>query len=206
MGEPSRRWPYIYNLFLLSKEFVVAGQKSDKNKSQSNTGGIMGLVSKVLGVGAIVLGALFFAAMFDVAHLGLLHTFASSAIVLVPLFAVFALAALFMTPKAGADLDALSAQIASLGDVQSKFNSQVLNLQNQIDGFSGQDVETLKARNLELQKQLDEIQQAEREKIDGEFDTLRQRNIELEEQIKKWAFETVGGTVGSGQNKPAKAA
>jgi len=181
----------------------VAGQKEDKSKTKSSKGGMMGLVSKILGTGAVVLGALFFAAMFDVAHLGLLHTFASSAIVLVPLYAVFALAALFLSPKASADVEELQAQIASLSEFQSKATSQILKLQNLIDGFSGQDVETLKAKNQELQEQLDAIHQAEREKMDGEVDSLRQRNIELEEQIKKWAFETVGKTMGGEQSAEA---
>jgi hypothetical protein len=138
---------YIYNCLLSRKEFVVAAQKSEQSKARSNKGGMMGLVSKILGVAAITLGALFFAAMFDVGHAGLLHTLAGSSIVLVPLFAIFALAALFLTPKSGADLDELAAQIAALTEFKSKVTSQVLALQNNMDSMSGQDVETLRARN-----------------------------------------------------------
>jgi gas vesicle protein len=185
------------------KEFVVAAQNSDKTKTQGKKGGMMGMLSKVFGVGAITLGALFFAAMFDVGHAGLIHTLAGSAIVLVPLFALFAIAAMFIAPKSGADLEEMSAQVAALTEAKSKMTSQILTLQNHMDSMSGQDVETLKAKNQELQEQLDAIHQAEREKMDGEVDTLRQRNEELEAQIKQWALETISKNVGS--NKPAAA-
>lgn len=188
------------------KEFVVAAQKSDKTKPQGNKGGMMGMLSKVFGVGAITLGALFFAAMFDVGNVGLIRTLASSSIVLVPLFALFAIAAMFMTPKSGADLEEMSAQVAALTDAKSKMTSQIITLQNQMDSMSGQDVETLKAKNQELQEQLDAIHQAEREKIDGEFDTLRQRNEELEAQIKQWALDTISKNVAGEKPAAAKAA
>src|SRR5690606_40365345 len=113
------------------------------------------------GAGAIVLGALFFAAMFDLGQMGLIHTFASSAIVLVPLFAVFAMAALFMAPKPGADVDAQAAQIAALEEFRSKVTSQVLAVQGKLDSIAGPDVESLKAHNKELQAQLDAMLQAE---------------------------------------------
>ena len=184
----------------------MAAQKSDKSKAQDNKGGMMGLISKILGVAAITLGALFFAAMFDVGHAGLLHTLASSAIVLVPLFALSAIAALFMSPKSGADLDEMAVQIAALTESKSKITSQVLALQNKMDSMSGQDIETLQARNKELQDQLDAIHQAEREKIDGEFDTLRQRNQELEAQIKQWALETVTKSVAGEKTDTKRAA
>jgi len=181
----------------------VAAQNSDKTKTQGKKGGMMGMLSKVFGVGAITLGALFFAAMFDVGHAGLIHTLAGSAIVLVPLFALFAIAAMFTAPKSGADLEEMSVQVAALMDAKSKMTSQILTLQNHMDSMSGQDVETLKAKNQELQEQLDAIHQAEREKMDGEVDTLRQRNEELEAQIKQWALDTISKNVGS--NKPAAA-
>ena len=184
----------------------MAAQKSDKSKARSNKGGMMGMVSKVFGVGAITLGALFFAAMFDVGHVGLIHTLAGSAIVLVPLFALLAIGALFMTPKSGADLEEMAAQVAALTDSKSKMTSQILALQNQMDAMSGQDIEALKAKNQELQEELDAIHQAEREKIDGEFDSLRQRNEELEAQIKQWALDTISKSVAGDKSAAAKAA
>ena len=184
----------------------MAAQKSDNSKAQAGKGGMMGLVSKLLGVTSVTLGALFFAAMFDVGHAGLLHTLAGSAIVLVPLFALSAIAALFLTPKSGADLEEIAAQVAALTEAKSKLNSQVLGLQNQMDSMSGQDVETLRAKNKELQEQLDAIHQAEREKVDGEVDSLRQRNEELEAQIKQWALDTITKSVSGEKPAAAKAA
>lgn len=187
----------------------MASQKSDKGKAQTKAGGgMMGMVSKGLAATAIILGALFFAAMFDIAQLGLMDTFKGLAIALVPLFAVFALAAMFLAPKSGADAEAIAqaAQIAALCDFQSRATSQILTLQNTIDSLSGQDNETLKARNKELQQALDAIHQAERDKVDGEIETLRQRNEELEAQIKKWAFDAVGKTMAGAQAQPMKAA
>lgn len=189
----------------------MAAQKSDKSKTPAKPGGMMGLVSKLLGVSAIVLGALFFAAMFDVGQMGLIHTFASSAMVLVPMFAVFALAALFLAPKSGADLDAQAAQITALEEFRSKVTSQVIALQNKLDAASGPDIEALKAHNKELQAQLDAIHQAEREKMDSEVETLRKRNEQLEAQIKQWALETISKNVGGStqpqqQPQPKKAA
>jgi len=184
----------------------VAAQKSDKTNTQSNKGDTMGLISKVLGVAAITLGALFFAAMFDVGHMGLIHTLAGSAIVLVPLFALMSIAAMFMSPKSGADLDELSAQVAALNEFKSKITSQILTLQNNLDAMSSQDIETLKAHNKELQEQLDAYQQAEREKMDIEVDSLRKRNEELEAQIKQWALDTITKNVSGQAPKTAKAA
>lgn len=184
----------------------MAAQKSDNSKAQSKKGGIMGVLSKVFGVGAIMLGALFFAAMFDVGRAGLIHTLAGSAIVLVPMFALLSIGALFLSPKSGADLEEMAAQVAALSEAKSKMTSQILNLQNQMDAMNGQDVEALKAKNLELQEQLDAIHQAEREKIDGEFDTLRQRNEELEALIKQWALDTVSKSVAGQKSAAAKAA
>lgn len=186
----------------------MAASKSSKGKSQGNSGGMMALVSKALAILAVVFAALFFAAMFDVGHLGLSHSLEGLAIVLVPLFAVFAIAAMFLTPKSNADAAAIAnaAQINDLVDFQIKATSQILALQNQLDALSSQDNETLKARNKELQEQLDAIHQAERAKVDGEIEALRQRNEELEEQIKKWAFEAVGKTMAGEQAQPMKAA
>jgi hypothetical protein len=158
---------------LSRKEFVVAAQKSDKSKAQNGKGGLMGLVAKLLGVVAISLGTLFFAAMFDIGHAGLIHTLAGPAAILVPLFAVLSIGAMFLTPKSTADLDEQEAQIAALSEFQSKMKSQILTLQNQMDSMSGQDVEALRARNKELQEELDAIHQAEREKMDVEVDALR---------------------------------
>ena len=174
----------------------MAAQKSEKSKSQSGKGGIMGLVSKVLAVAAITLGAIFFAAMFDVGHAGLIHTLAGSAIVLVPLFAISALAALFAAPKAGSDVDELAAQVQALSETKTKMTSQILALQNQLDSMNGQDIEALRAKNKELQDELDAIHEAEREKMGVEVDSLRKRNEELEAQIKKWALDTVAKNVG----------
>ena len=184
----------------------MAAQKSEQSKAQSNKGGMMGMVSKALGVAAITLGALFFAAMFDVGHAGLLHTLAGSSIVLVPLFALFSIAAMFLSPKSGADLDELSAQVAALSEFKSKITSQVIALQNNMDSMSGQDVETLKLQNEELQAQLDAYQQAEREKMDVEVDALRKRNEELEAQIKQWALDTITKSISGDAPKAAKAA
>jgi gas vesicle protein len=186
---------------------VVAGQKSDKGKTtKKKSGGMMGLVSKILAVSAIAFAAVFFAAMFDVGHIGLHSKLKGVAIGLVPLYAALAIAALFLGPKPGADADAQASQIAALTDFQSKVTSQIIALQNQLDSFSGQDMESLKARNQELQAELDAIHQAERDKVDGEIEALRLRNEALEEQIKKWAFEAVDKTVNGEKVEPMKAA
>ena len=181
----------------------MAAQKSEKSKAQNGKGGLMGLLAKMLGVVAISLGTLFFAAMFDIGQAGLIHTLAGPAAILVPVFAVLAIAALFLTPKSGADLEEQEAQIAALTEFQSKIKSQILTLQNQMDSMSGQDVEALRARNKELQEELDAIHQAEREKMDVEVDALRQRNEELEAQIKQWALDTVSKNISGDAAKAA---
>ena len=186
----------------------MAAPKTSKAKTASPSGGMMGMVSKALAVLATIIATLFFAAMFDVGHMGLLGKLAGMSIVMVPLFAVFSVAALFLTPKSGADAAAIAhtAQIADLLEFQSKATSQIVTLQGQIDSLSGQDNDALRARNKELQAQLDAINQAEREKVDGQIEALRQRNEELEAQIKAWALEAVGKTVRGEQPQPMKAA
>lgn len=190
------------------KEFVVAVQKSDKGNAQNNKSGndMNGMISKVCSVTAVVLGALFFAAAFDLGHIGLMQTVQGLAIALVPLFAMLALAAVFMSSASATDAEAQTQQIATLNEFRSKITSQIITLQDQLDSLSSQDNETLKARNAELQAQLDEIHQVERDKVDSEIEALRQRNEELEAQIKKWAFDAVGKTMSGQQVQPMKAA
>ena len=186
----------------------MAAPKSNKSKTQDKSGGMMGMVSKAFAITAIILATLFFAAVFDVGHIGLHHSLLGVAIGLVPLFAILAIAAMFLTPKSNADAATLahSAQISELVDFQVSVTTQILALQNQLDSLSGQDNETLKARNQELQEALDAIHQAEREKVDSQMEALRLRNEELEEQIKKWALDAVGKTVAGEQPQPMKAA
>ncbi|MCY0095473.1 hypothetical protein [Hoeflea ulvae] len=185
----------------------MAGQKAEKGKApKKKAGGMMGMLSKVFALIAAVLASLFFAAMFDVAHLGLLQTLSGFAIGLVPLFAVLSIASMVLTPKPDADIEAQAAKIAGLSESLSKVTSQIVALQDQIDSLSGQDNETLKARNKELEAQLDAIHQVERDKVDGEIEALRRRNEELEEQIKKWAFEAVGKSISGEAVEPMKAA
>ena len=186
----------------------MAAPKTAKTKTPSKSGGMMGMVSKALSLISIILATMFFSAMFDVGHMNLLSTFAGMANILVPLFAVLSIAAMLLTPKSGADAAAIAnaAKIAELMEFQSKATAQILTLQNQIDSFKGQDNETLRERNKELQEQLDAIHQVEREKVDGQIEALRQRNEELEEQIKKWAIEAVGKTISGEQAQPMKAA
>lgn len=186
----------------------MAAPKSNKAKSANTSGGMMGMVSKTLAISATILGTLFFAAMFDVGHFNLLRTLADFGIVLVPVFAILVIGAMLFAPKSGADAASIAhtSQISDLQEFQSKATSQILALQSQIDSLSGQDNDTLKARNKELQAELDAIHQAEREKVDSQIEALRQRNEELEAQIKAWALEAVGKTVKGEQPQPMKAA
>ncbi|MDF1607396.1 hypothetical protein PZ897_04335 [Hoeflea sp. YIM 152468] len=184
----------------------MASQKSDTGKPESSTDAMMGLVSKMLAAITVILTTLFFAASFGVGPIGLMQTLKGLAIVLVPMLALCALAAIFLAPKAGAQAEAHTAKITALSEFQSKVASQILALQNQLDALSGQDIKALKARNAELQAELDAIHQLERDKVDGEIEALRKRNEELEEQIKKWAFEAVGKNVAGQPVQPMKAA
>lgn len=188
------------------KELVVAAKKKDKDNAPKKKSGMMGLVSKLLAVFAIILATVFFASMYDVGQMGLHHTIKGFAIGVVPVFAVLAITALFLSPKPATEGSVDIAQIAALQEFQSKATSQILALQNRLDSFSGQDLESLKARNEELEAELEAIHQAERDKVDGEIEALRQRNVELEEQIKKWAFEAVDKSVRGEDVEPMKAA
>jgi len=185
----------------------VAAQKTDKGKTpKKNAGNMMGMLSKVFALIAAVLATLFFAAVFDFGHLGLHRILGGFAIALVPLFAILTIAAMLLTPKPGADIEAQAAKITGLTDSLSKVTSQIIALQDQLDSLSGQDNETLRARNKELQAELDAIHQIERDKVDGQIEALRKRNEELEEQIKTWAFEAVGKSVSGEPVQPMKAA
>ncbi|OCW57944.1 hypothetical protein [Hoeflea olei] len=186
----------------------MAAAKPNKGKADGASGNMMGLVSKGLAVTATILASLFFAAALDLGHLDLAHTLSGPAIALVPLFAILAIAAMFLVPKSDADAAAIAnaAQIAELLEFQSRATSQIIALQNKVDSLSGQDAETLKARNKELQDQLDAIHQAERDKVDSQIEALRQRNEELEAQIKAWALEAVGKSVKGETPQPMKAA
>lgn len=186
----------------------MAAKKKDKDKDDApkKSSGIMGLVPKLLAVFAILLATVFFASMYDVGQMGLHHTLKGFAVAIVPVFALLSIAALFLSPKPSAEGSVDAAEISALQEFRSKATSQILALQNRLDSFSGQDLESLKARNEELEAELEAIHQAERDKVDGEIEALRQRNVELEEQIKKWAFEAVDKSVKGEEVEPMEAA
>lgn len=185
----------------------MAGQKSPKPKKEKKSGGMPALISKVCSAVAAVLMTVFFAAVFDIGHIDLIHTIAGLAIGLVPLFAICALAAIFLAPKPAEGGNTVDPVLFDqLLEFQSKATSQIIALQDHVDSMAGNDAATLKERNKELQAELDAIHQAERDKVDSQLESLRQRNEELEAQIKQWALEAVGKSVKGEPVQPMKAA
>ena len=51
------------------------------------------------------------------------------------------------------------------------------------------------ARLKALKAELEAIHEAERAKVEDEFQQLRERNLQLEQQIKEWAVKTVGSAI-----------
>ena len=154
------------------------------------------------------LGAALMAGLYDVGHLGLVHMLEGVAIVLVPLYLVGALAAIFMGGKAAPATTAgeggETGLAEQLQDLQTKVNARLSSFQSTLDVMAGQDYEKVLAENKELKAQLDAIRAAEKEQIDQQVEMLRAKNAELEEQIRKWAIQSVGnainGSNGDGDN------
>lgn len=187
----------------------MAGDKTDKEKGAKKKGGGLGaLLPKVFGIISILCATVLFVAALDIGHLGLADKMGIIAAAPLGLYALLGLAALFMGPKPAAsgavgDDGSLAEAFA---DLKSKTASRFASMENTIDGFSGQDKETLIAENKELKEQLDAIHQAERTKVDDEIEQLRVKNDELEAQIKLWARSAVNSAVGGGEAEPQKAA
>lgn len=182
-------------------------KKSTEPKKKKGGGGVMGLVAKIMAALSVVSAAVLFAAAFDVGHMHLMETIKPFAIGPIVIFAIGALMHIFMGGggKAAGDFDG-ETLATSLSDFQSKTASSLVAMQDRFDSMTGRDYESILEKNKELQAQLDEIHQAEREKVDGELEELRQKNVELEEQIKKWALEAVAKTVNGEAAEPMQAA
>ena len=174
----------------------MADKKADATEKNSakKGGGLMALISKIMGALAILCVAILLAGLYDVGGAGMKKSIAPLAIVLVGVYVLFSLVSLFLGGGSSADVDT-EALMAKIEDVQKKNTSRLIGFQNKIDVLMGQDYETLLAENKELQSQLDAIKDAEREKVDNQMEELRQRNEELEEQMKKWAMETVDSAI-----------
>ncbi|MFP1632970.1 hypothetical protein ACLB6G_14655 [Zhengella sp. ZM62] len=188
--------------------------KPEKDKKAAGNGdgaggGIMTLAPKIMGALSVLSGAALLAGLYDVGHLGLVHMLEGVAIVLVPLYLVGALAAIFMGGKAAAAMaggegtDGVMAE--QLHELQSKVNARLTSFQSTLDAMTGQDYEKILAENKELRAQLDAIRAAEKEQIDQQVEMLRAKNAELEEQIRKWAIQSVenainGDGVGNGDS------
>lgn len=187
----------------------MAGDKADKEKGAKKKGGGLGaLLPKIFGIISILSATVLFAAALDIGHLGLADKMGIIAAAPLGLYALLGLLALFMGPKpasgtAAGDDGSLA---EALADLRSKTASRFAAMENTIDGFSGQDKETLLAENKELKEQLEAIHQAERSKVDDEIEQLRVKNEELEEQIKQWARSAVSSAVGGDQTEPQQAA
>lgn len=185
--------------------------KPEKDKKAAGTGdgagggGIMKLVPKIMGALSVLSGAVLLAGLYDVGHLGLVHMLEGVAIVLVPLYLVGALAAIFMGGTAGPAVTAGEgmdgAMAEQLHELQTKVNARLSSFQGTLDAMTGQDYEKILAENKELRAQLDAIRAAEKEQIDQQVELLRAKNAELEEQIRKWAIQSVGNAInGDGRN------
>jgi hypothetical protein len=176
----------------------MAGKKTEKSAdaTKKSGGGLMPLLAKVFGTLSVLSAVVLFAAIYDVGHLDLRAAVFPFAWAPLALFAIGAIAQIFMSGSkasgAAPDAEALTALVH---DIQTKMNHRFSVMQNTLDSVMGKDYETLAAENKELREQLDAIHEAARSKADGELEELRLKNLELEEQIKKWAIEAVGGSV-----------
>lgn len=188
----------------------MAAKKADKKADapkKGGGGGMMGIVSKVLGVLAILSAAVLFAGAFDVGHMGLHHSLESLAVVPLALYTLFAIASLFLGgAKASPESLEGEALSASISELQSKTASRFAAMQESLDAMSGRDYETVLEENKALQAQLDEIHQNERDKTEGEMEQLRLKNEALEEQIKQWAIQSVGAVVAGEKPEEMEAA
>ena len=157
----------------------------------------MALVVKILQCLAIICAAVLFAGAFDVFQLGLKKMIEPFAIGPIALFFIFSLVGVFLGggKKVVEASEESSETDEKMAEFQAKMNSRMAALQTTVDGFSGQDRDSLQEENQRLRDEIEAIKKAEQEKAEGHAEALRKRNEELEEQIKQWAIEAVGKTV-----------
>ncbi len=157
----------------------------------------MALVLKILQCVAVILATIMFAAAYDVGHFGLKDMIYPVAIGPVVLFAILSIVPIFLSAKSkGGEEVGDEGVDERIAEIQAKLNSRLTALQTKMDDLSGQDRESLAEENQQLKERLEAIQQAEREKVVNDAEHLRQRNQELENQIKQWAIDSVGGSLG----------
>ena len=119
----------------------------------------MTILAKTLNCVAIALVAVLLAGAYDVFHLGLGEVLSPFSIAPIALFAVFAIAALFLPAKIVNAGDINDDELAAkMDELQSKTNSRLAAMQTTLDGMTGQDKESLAEENKLLKEQLETIQ------------------------------------------------
>ncbi len=172
----------------------MASDKAEKTKKAS--GGIMGLLPKVLGTLAVISACVLFAGLYDVGHFGLQSLVEGIAVVPVAIFVLCAIPAMLLGRKAeGSALAEGEPVSAQFDELRSTTNSRLMNFQSALDAMTGQDRESLIEENKWLKEQLEEFQNAERQKVVDEVEKLRSQNAMLEEKIKEWAIQSVDAAV-----------
>ena len=145
---------------------------------------------------AVVTLLIMLVGLFDVGGPGLGGQLRSVALVPIGLFALTAIGAIapaFM-PRA-TDEEAIQARIQ---EVEARLLAQIGEMRGKVETHVGADYQTLRARNKELQDQLDAIEAAKTADITQEVEKLRTINADLEAQIKQWAIGSVSQAVATG--------
>ena len=174
---------------------IIAKGKDDKAGGMGDS--IMGHLPRASGALAILSATVLFAAALDIGHLDLAHTMSTLAVIPLAIFMSGMLVVVFMG-GGNAALASESKQddlIAKFDDFRAKTASNIATFQGRLDAMSGQDRDSLLAENKALKAELEAIHEAERAKVEDEFQQLRERNLQLEQQIKEWAVKTVGSAI-----------
>ena len=177
----------------------MASEKAES--SGKRTGGIMALLPMLLGTLAVISAGLLFAGLYDVGHFGLGSLVKDFAVVPVAVFVLCAIPAFKQLRKSGGAGQVADESVSvQFDELRTTTNSRLMNFQSALDAMTGQDRESLLEENKWLKEQLDEFQNAERQKVVDEVEKLRSQNAVLEEKIKEWAIQTVDSSIA--EDKP----
>ncbi len=158
--------------------------KADPEKSSASANKMASILSHLsiaVQILSLILVLVLFAGALDLGVVDLRATISSFSIIILPIFAVFALVAIFSQMKLAA-LKAASVH-AKGAETEALVNETKGVVESKIQEYLGTEHERLKAEHEKMSEFLKELEKQEQERLVQEVEELKAENTELKERL-----------------------
>ena len=181
------------------------GKKKDAAEApKSGSGGLVILIQTACAALAVLGAVILAVGAFGLGPAAMVDLIGSLALVPTGLMAACGLAAVLLAAPVR-DAHARKA-MARLEELDQRLGARVGEVLSKVDTHIGDDYQAVREHNRQLQEQLEQFRQSERDKLAQEMEKLRALNGELEEQIKRWAIGSVDQMVSETGSEGVKVA